>query len=339
MKRSIIDLVECCYGLEGDENSWLRGLVETAEDLLPADFWVAAWTYEIAENGQPRIHELVSLRGGSEARQRILASSLVAPRDHSRSYFAPRVCISLAEAFGGTANLKRAPFWKAEWNCEDLLMIKSLDITGRGCMFFTPVARRAVISDAMETRWRHVMAHINAGMRVRAALEGASSPIDTAEAVLDADGRTVHATGEAEGREARRSLREAIKEIDRCRGALRREDSDAALTAWRGLVTGRWSLVDHFDSDGRRYILARRNDPQISDPRALTLQERQITRYAAFGLANKHVAYALGVSEARVSQALSTAIRKLGLNSRAELVKYLAGSVSGDEKLDESETT
>jgi DNA-binding NarL/FixJ family response regulator len=209
-------------------------------------------------------------------------------------------------------------------------MVKSLDITGRGCMLFFPTAKRTRVSDAMETRWRQVMAHANAGLRVRAALQGDDrSPVDTTEAVLEVDGRAVHATGQAESREARQVLREAVREMDHSRGAMRRSDPDAALAAWKGLVTGRWSLVDHFESDGRRYILARRNDPQVTDPRALTLQERQIARYAAQGLASKHVAYTLGVSEARVSQALNAALRKLGLRSRAELVRVLFGGEAG----------
>jgi len=331
MKRSVIDLVEGCYRLDGDETTWLRGLVDAAEQFFAPGFWVAGWTYEFGADAQPVIRALASPRGGEEAKQRILAASLLAPRDHSRSYFAPRVCISLADAFGGVGNLKRAPFWRPEWRCNDLVMVKSLDITGRGCMLFSPAASRTRVSAAMEARWRLVLAHANAGMRLRAGLErDQRSPADTAEAVLEPDGRAVHAAGQAEGRDARKFLREAVKQMDRSRGARRWDEPDAALSAWKGLVTGRWSLVDHFESDGRRYILARRNDPQVGDPRALTLQERQVARYAAYGLANRYIAYTLGVSEARVSQALRTAVRKLGLRDRAELVRTLASGREGE---------
>ncbi len=35
-------------------------------------------------------------------------------------------------------------------------------------------------------------------------------------------------------------------------------------------------MVDRFDSDGRRFIVAIKNDPAHSDPRGLTPRERQI---------------------------------------------------------------
>jgi DNA-binding CsgD family transcriptional regulator len=325
MRQTFIDLVERAYRLDEGNEGWLAGLVDVAESLLPTDgYWVAGWTFTLGSQSQPEIDNLISLRGGDEAKQRILAASLLAPKDHSRSYFAPRACVSLATAFGGTENLRRAPFWKPEWKCEDLLMVKSLDVTGRGCMLFAPTAQLVSVTEAMEVRWRQAMAHINAGMRVRLALEGLASPTDSAEAILESDGRAVHASGEARTRQARVTLREALRVLDRSRGPLRREDPDGALAAWQGLVTGRWSLLDHFDSDGRRYILARRNDPNVSDPRGLTLQERQIARYAALGLANKFIAYTLGLSEARVSQVIASATQKLGLRDRADLVYALA---------------
>jgi DNA-binding NarL/FixJ family response regulator len=115
-------------------------------------------------------------------------------------------------------------------------------------------------------------------------------------------------------------LRRAARAIDRAR-TKSRSDEDAALDAWQGLVAGRWSLVDRFDSDGRRYLVARRNDPDVPDPRALTRRERQVLAYAALGHPLKLVAYSLGLSVSTIALHRARAMRKLGLRSQAEVVR------------------
>jgi DNA-binding NarL/FixJ family response regulator len=107
------------------------------------------------------------------------------------------------------------------------------------------------------------------------------------------------------------------------RGQLRRADQDQAIAAWDALVRGEWTLVDHSDVDGKRFVLARKNQPAVGDPGALTLRERQVATYAALGHSNKHICYELGLSPAVVSRHLRQALRKLRLRDRTELVALL----------------
>jgi DNA-binding CsgD family transcriptional regulator len=95
------------------------------------------------------------------------------------------------------------------------------------------------------------------------------------------------------------------------------------LELWKALVRGRWSAVDWFDSDGRRFVLAVPNAPNVADPRALTERETQVTAYALFGLSNKLIGYNLGLSKGHVSALLASAKRKLGVKTRAQLVRKL----------------
>ena len=122
-------------------------------------------------------------------------------------------------------------------------------------------------------------------------------------------------------------LRAAVQ-VDRARGALRRQDPDEALAIWRALVSGRWSMIDWFDSDDRRYVLALPNPPHVDDPRGLTKRESQVVAYALLGEGHKMIAYRLGLSRPTVSKALRAAMRKLGVKTQAQLVARLRGTPS-----------
>jgi len=104
---------------------------------------------------------------------------------------------------------------------------------------------------------------------------------------------------------------------------MRRSDPHKAIEIWKALVRGRWSTVDWFDTDGRRFILAVPNAPEVTDPRGLTERERQVVSYAAVGQSNKMIAYRLGLSRSRVSLLLRSAMRKLGTRTRAQLVQRI----------------
>jgi hypothetical protein len=41
------------------------------------------------------------------------------------------------------------------------------------------------------------------------------------------------------------------------------------------LVLGQWSLIDHQDSDGKRFLLARRNAPEVEELTALKEDEHR----------------------------------------------------------------
>lgn len=97
-------------------------------------------------------------------------------------------------------------------------------------------------------------------------------------------------------------------------------DASEALAIWRALAEGQWSLVDHFDLRGRRYLIARPND---SEPRAwdsLTERERAAVALAAMGHTNKLIAYELGLATSTIGMQLSRATRKVGVRSRVELI-------------------
>jgi DNA-binding CsgD family transcriptional regulator len=150
--------------------------------------------------------------------------------------------------------------------------------------------------------WRCVFAHVAAARRLRAAI-GAGQP----------------------GRTLREALRSTVLEQERAWGGRRPGVPRAATDAWRGVVDGSWSLVDHYLEDGRRYLVARRNEVGVTDPRALSRRERAVVEQAALGKANKLIAHELRLAESTVATHLARAMRKLRIESRVELVNVVAG--------------
>jgi DNA-binding NarL/FixJ family response regulator len=99
-----------------------------------------------------------------------------------------------------------------------------------------------------------------------------------------------------------------------------------ALRAWRAFLAGEWSLVEQFDRDGHRFLVARRTDPASKPMHGLTAREQQVVVGASLAQSNKAISIELGLSEATVSELLHTAVQKLGVRSRLELVRLFAAS-------------
>lgn len=167
---------------------------------------------------------------------------------------------------------------------------------------------------------QRLAAHIGAGFRLRRTVTAGDLDHPSIEGIFDGSGHVEHAEGPA--RDAREVLCSAVRHIDRIRAG--KEDSEAALQAWQGLVEGRWSLVDHLDSDGKRFVVAHRNEPGCQDPRGLTERERQIAEYFGLGRTSKEIAYTLGVRATYVDNVLGRVMDKLGLSGRAEMALFFS---------------
>jgi DNA-binding CsgD family transcriptional regulator len=96
-------------------------------------------------------------------------------------------------------------------------------------------------------------------------------------------------------------------------------------------VNGHYSLLPREDSDGKRYYLLLSNATRARAHARLDGTEVDVVTYTARGYNGKSTAYALGISESRVSTALARAAEKLGLRSRAvlaEVASLLLGTKS-----------
>ncbi len=183
-----------------------------------------------------------------------------------------------------------------------------------------PSGRKMHAAPRVRGIWRRVGVHLAAAMRLRRRFAEARAQRD---ALFSPSGKLAHVEGELEGdRSARASLAAAVRNVERARSGAQRADPERALALWRGLVAGEWSLVDHWEGEGRRYVAAYRNRPDVRDPRALTPNERLVLRYASLGASNKEIGFTLGLSTVAVASAVAHLLAKLRCKRRGELLAF-----------------
>jgi DNA-binding CsgD family transcriptional regulator len=330
----LVSVVERAYDLDSDTETWLAGILEAAQPLLDSGFGLVGYAFDAkAEHlSAPVIVSRGVDSDSIEATARLLMNAPKAMVD--RTYLSSRVVATASEATGLGEKLAEFEPWMryaAPLGMVDNLGIKARgQDPGQGCMLH---AIRDTICRTSRTErrlWERIAAHISAGLRLRWALErGAEASRGQSEAILRPDGQLAHAESAAEPPSRRDVLRDAVKRLERARGATRRTEPEVALELWRGLVAGRWTLIDQYEENGRRYLVARRNDPEHLDPRALTPRERQVAHLVAQGQSNKLIAYTLGLSLSTVGTHIAAAKRKLGVSSRSELIALVIGGAGG----------
>jgi hypothetical protein len=293
-------VIEAAYRLDGDEASWLMGVARTAEPILGRGLGVLAWTFARTPAGEVVLPTRIGTGSPEFVGDIATGYTAVDERDVGRVH-AAGPCHSISETLGAEWMIA-TPFRAGcceRYAFRDLLDIVAGDPTGHGVGIGVPIPEPTRTSRTLRKRWGRLGAHLAAGYRARRALaaagvHGATAMLDTAEAVLTPAGKVAHASDAARGAEAREALRRAARAVDRARSRLRFREADAAIDLWQGLFHGRWSLMDVFDSDGRRFVVARRNDPEVPPRGGLSTREFQVLAYRAQAHPLKLIAYECG---------------------------------------------
>jgi len=340
-KVDSIEVVQACYDLRAPEKAWLQRLCDLFHELFGASEH-GTIAYHLDPAFSPvRIGEVVQSGGSMDVAGRIVALGAMLERKRAgQANLAERLQAKIYDAVvrGGLRSPadrmllsevdKIGPDWMYTLGVagvRDHRMLINHHVDGLGAtVMVSGLSHRGRLRPEERERYLMLGAHVKAGYRLRRRLRDAAEKLDapTGGAVLNEDGRVVHADGEAQQGEARAELEHCVRLIERSRTGKGEREADA-LSVWRGLVAGRWSLVEQFDADGRRYILAHQNPEGIVDPRGLSDMEARVTGLAVRGHSNKLIAYHLGIAEGTVASHLHQAQRKLGVRDRVELVRTL----------------
>ena len=324
---ALIDITEAIYDVESETDAWMQNLLEAGLPLLNDGLGVAAVAVTGRPSGGPiRIHERLSLAGLPDFWGNLDRVVAEWPPAACAEFMRPGVVMTISERAKNYPGLLES-YCHHIPGCHDCFGLTAMDLDGRAMLLLAPLRRETRIAPRHRATWSMVNAHLEAGYRLRRAATEGAADLDRpqhAEAVFDPNGfKLSHATGSAKTDDTGRALRQAAIRIDRSRGTLRRKDPAAALEAWTCLADGRWSMVDWFDTDGRRFVLALPNAPEVSDPRQLNPRERVVAAYVAQGDSVKMVGYRLGLSKSAASRAVRGLIKKLGVKTQAQLVAQL----------------
>ena len=112
-----------------------------------------------------------------------------------------------------------------------------------------------------------------------------------------------------------------VRAMDYARSRRGREDALRALGNWQAQLGDDWVLVDTFERDGRRFVLAMEKRSSVPGFELLSLREREVVLKALQGLHNKAIAYDMGLAPSTVRVLMARATAKVGARSRRELLE------------------
>jgi DNA-binding CsgD family transcriptional regulator len=327
-RPDLVSILEAAYVMDAPTRTWLKGLMDAIRPHAEDGLGIGAYLYDTSQRPF-QIQELIveDCPIDDAGMSKLLDSandSFV-----RQSWLVPSAATSSETPGYDTLPAVEQVFHKN--GIRDVLVINALDPVGIGCWIGAPLRELKRLEGEERERWGRVAAHVRAALRLRLRLtlrpepaaEAATS--GAAEAVLTPEGKVAHAEAPAE--RSLDALRAAVLGIERARGELR-HDAERALPSWKALVQARWTLVDDFQADGKRYLLARTNSLAATSLELLTPRERQIAACVAMGHTNKETAYELGLSHSTVRVLVARACAKLGVRSREELIaKYREASL------------
>lgn len=320
MKRDYLSIVEAAYALRTDEATWLQGITDAAAPVIDDGFGVCANTFDASDPSQVAFG--AGATAGGMTRDELLAGQLAsssAPVPVVRKYFCegPSVGFVNAQAHISPrrAKAKGGKIADSMPGAPDIMSVRAKNPFGKGVIVCVPITRAGRFGPRVRSRLGMVAAHLAAALRLRTL---GVRPLEQSEAIFSAGGKPEHLPGDL-AKAPLSALERGVEGFLEAR-RLRRAEPDQAIELWSALVGGKWSVFDQFDRDGRRFIVARRNELALADPRMLTTAERMILLYASWGHSLKLISYEVGLSQSSVFAQLKLAMRKLGLRQRSELL-------------------
>lgn len=322
MNGSILDCLAAGYRLDLDAAEYVQNLADEAAPLLDRGLGVMAYTYDANDPDNPVIDHFATSKRFDPAWlppffEAVNATGAEVGRLDRPTGFQAWRHLTCGQASAVPGMRPFLPAFAHIGGARDTIAMNAIDASGRGLWLGAPLRSTAPMSAARVTLFTRLAAHLTAALRLRRT--AAAQKLKPA-AVLAPDGKLLDA-GEGDGAaDARDDLRRATVAFDQARSKLRK-DEELATRRWRPLVTSRWSLLDEFDADGRRFVVALENASPTRPPRRdLSEREHQVMTQAHLGHSNKVIAYELGLSHSTVRVLLARAMRKLGASTRREAV-------------------
>jgi DNA-binding CsgD family transcriptional regulator len=325
---ALLALLETLYALELDDQTWISRALAATRALCGWGHSYLGYFYDASDVEAFNVWNVCALDQPPEVEEAFRTAQLTVGPELLRATVRTMHVGSIRRAGMPYVAPLFAERERVGWG--DIFSVNGLDPSGVGCLFTIGTrAREFCPPDDEMLLYSRIAQHLATAFRCRRLLGMVSAPQSgarepnrgVAEAVLDSEGRFLHAEGNASSKSARERIRAAARSIAALR-ARGRKSGRASLDAWHPLIGARWTLVDSFEEGGRRYVVARENQARASGFETLTDRELQVVLQAALGFTNKEIAYALGLSASTVRVLMARAAGRIGVRTRAELVAH-----------------
>jgi DNA-binding NarL/FixJ family response regulator len=330
-ETQLVEFLEAVYSLDRSDDEWLTAALRALSAACGSSYMYVGFLYDASNVADLRLWNFCRLQSPPPelaSTWRIFES--IASPAFVRSTFRSLLYGSLRKSTSPYTEALLAERERLGYG--DLVFLNGLDPSGIGCMLLIGGRQRDLSPQGKQAALvKRMSSHLSAAYRCRRKLSTAPADVGAAlaggamagaEAILDAAGRVVHAQGEARSASALEQIKAAAAQIDAARTRSGRSHGSDALASWHPLTSARWTLVDAFEQGGKRYVVARENQAEVTGFDALTDRERQIVVHAALGLSNKEIAYTLGISDATVRVLMARAAKRFGVRKRKELLAH-----------------
>ncbi|HVW28815.1 MAG TPA: helix-turn-helix transcriptional regulator [Polyangiaceae bacterium] len=323
----LVGAIEAIYRVEQSTEHWLIGMLETLRPFLDDGSGLYAHTYRIDSALHLRDATFAQL-GCSEAVQSAMQPIVLnqGPAFVRDSFLSPLFvrATSTIPSWRESAAARAA----RSLGVHDCWGINARNFDRSGVVIITNRSRAQPIPRNLAKVMKRTAAHLAAAARLRRRLNECATEDGDIAAVVNPNGRIEHAVGDAKTKTSLAALSRGTVARETARGKLRRDDPFGALECWKGRVAARWTLVDSFEKDGKRYIVARENTQPVAADAELSVRERQVLASAALGRTNKEIGYELGIGHSTVRVFLARAAEKLNARTRDELLSRFAEIVA-----------
>jgi regulatory LuxR family protein len=313
-------------GPELRPDHWLQNILRATEQFFDRGKGAIGWllrrdqqlmpTATTAINGGERFIE-TAIRISAGLGPGLLAASLAPGRPSLET---------ASEAYGLGHGLLSQPVYREHAHplgIKDFLALKTTSPCGQvSCVIGTPLTRIEGTSSYDKAPWRLLARQMSFGLEAWRHSDHRRLELSDAAAVFDPDGRALH-LATTTGSDGLANLRRAVLARERAR--LARTDPGDAIELLGGALH-RYALIDRFETDGKRFVVACASCDAASPVDELPPRLRQIANLLmTTGKSRKELAQQLNISIHTLDTEVKGLYRRLKVRSRSELAIRVGG--------------
>lgn len=314
--NALLDGVAAGYRLDLDGAAYLEHLVAEAAPLLDGGLGVMGCAFSARRAGGPAIDRVAVSRRFDPVWRTTLCTAVIAALDVGAKRPPGRLG---PRATHGCAQASHVREWRPLLSLlegiappRDVVVLHAQDASGSGLLLVAPLRTRTRLPPRRLARLSSLAAHLAAALRIRRGAGLARG---------DAD-QPPRATPFVVGG-AREALHRATLAYEHARAHVPVGATTPRTPPRRArmLLDARWALLDDFDVEGRRFVVAMEHPrSQWALRTELSERERQVLSEARRGYTDKEIAYELGLSVSTVRVLVHRASTKLGGRTRPEVL-------------------